>query len=228
MAEFRIERADDYLGKPVYDPYGRLVGHVISLFSDAHGNVLALEVCFADREYRQVPSEMFSLEGGLIVMAPEWLHAARTAKDRLERLKRRFAALEDLNNRKDVPKHAYEAFRKQLEGELARTKEEVGKVKELLRARIHELEDMLAELERAETNLKMGYVSGEISEKAYKAAHEHIRRHAEILNNEKEEVRKYLESLEALEAQPAQIMSKAPQPISSQQQPVPVVILDKG
>ena len=43
MPELTVEAIENYLGKPVNDPYGRRVGYIVSFYSDPDGRVTALE-----------------------------------------------------------------------------------------------------------------------------------------------------------------------------------------
>ncbi len=230
--EIVVDQIDEYLGKPVVDPYGRRLGYVIGFYSDADGKVRSLEVSLGDVEFKQVDIERFRFENGNIVLVPEWEFMAVQLENRILRLKKRIAALEELNARKDLPKHAYDSFKKSLDESLMKVKEDAKNVKEMLRKRIHELEDTILELEKAMTSIKVSYLSGEIPEKAYKAASEQIRRHLESCEMEKESVKQHLDKIEALESQPVDLSIKTtPVPQPQQQpsgQPMPVVVIEGG
>lgn len=229
MGALKVEEIDNYLGKPINDPYGRRLGYVIGFYSDHDGNVTALEVSLGDSEFKSVEIGRFRFDSGEIVLLPEWEYAALMLEERLARLKRRMAALEELSAKKDVPRHSYEVFKKMLEESLAKVKEEVKNVKEALIRRMHELEDSIVELERALTSLKVSYLSGEIPEKAYKSSIEQIRKYLEQAESEKESIKKHLDKIEALENQPIDIGIKAGAEQATQQpqqsQPIPVVVV---
>jgi len=225
-----VDQVDEYLGKPVIDPYNRRLGYVIGFYSDADGRVRALEISLGDVEFKQLDIERFKFENGNIILLPEWEFLALQLENRILRLKKRMAALEELNARKDLPKHAYDSFKKNLEESLMKAKEDAKAVKELLRKRIHELEDSILELEKAMTSIKVSYLSGEIPEKAYKSANEHIRKHLDSCELEKESVKQHLDKIEALESQPVDLSVKStPIPQAQGQpagQPIPVVVLE--
>jgi hypothetical protein len=80
------------------------------------------------------------------------------------------------------------------------------------------------------TSIKVSYLSGEIPEKAYKSAVEHIRKHLDSCELEKESVKQHLDKIEALESQPVDLTVKStPAPQAQGQpsgQPIPVVVLE--
>ncbi len=226
MSSIKVEFIENYLGKPVNDPYGRRVGHIVSFYSDADGNVTALEISFGDFDFKEIPIERFTFDGGEVILTPEWEFDAKTIENRLERLRKRATALEDLYAKKEIPRHAYEAFKKKLDEALMKAKEEAKEVKANLKKRQAELEDTILELEKAMTSLKVSYIAGEIPDKAYKVAADQIRKHLEHAQLEKESVKKHLEKIDALENQPIDITPATEEKIPEQEQAVPVVVLE--
>ena len=228
MGSIKVESIEGYLGKPVNDPYGRRIGHIVSFYSDPDGNVTALEISFGDFEFREIPIERFRFDGGEVILVPEWEFNAMVIENRLERLRKRITALEDLYAKKEVPKNSYEALKKKLETTFMQAKEEARKVKEQLKKRENELGDTILELEKAMTSLKVSYLAGEVPEKAYKVAADQIRKHMEHAESEKENVKKHLQRIEALENQPVDIGTTpvVEQP-PTQESALPVVVLEE-
>ncbi len=228
MKSIKVELIEGYLGKPVNDPYGRRIGHIVSFYSDPDGNVTALEISFGDFEFREVPIDRFNFDGGEIILVPEWEYNAMVIENRLERLRKRITALEDLYAKKEVPRNSYETLKKKLEATLMKAKDDAKNVKEELKKRLVELEDTILELEKAMTSLKVSYLAGEVPDKAYKTAADQIRKHMEHAQLEKENVKKHLEKIEALENQPIDIgtvhVEETP---STQETALPVVVLEE-
>lgn len=227
----KVDRVEEYLGQSISDPYGRKVGHIIGFYSDPDGNITSFEVSFGDSYYREIPVDMFKFDSNGIVMLPEWEYEAVKIERRLETVKKRLAALEELYGRKEIPQHSYEVFKKRLTDAIAKLSEESKKVKEELRKRIHDIEDQIVEIERAMTAVKMSYIGGEITEKPYRLAMEHLRRNLDILTREKESVKKHIDRIEALESIPSQALISAPsapaaEEAAPQSQPMNVVVLE--
>jgi len=229
----KVDEIEKYLGKPVNDPYGRRYGYVISFYSDSDGYVTALEISVGDMEYREIPIDRFIFNNGEIVIMPEWEYQAKLIESRLDRLRKRISALNELYAKKEIPKHAFEGYKKTVEDELIKTKEDARKICELLKKRMSELDNMMVELEKSITSLKMLYLAGEIDDKSYKTASDQIRKYLEIVIAEKDSVKKHLELIDKLEKQPVDVGVKITQEtsISSEQevkenQSIPVVVLE--
>lgn len=224
-----IERMEKYLGQPVKDPYGRVLGTVISFYSDSDGYVTSVEICLGETKFMQVPIDRVKLNNDALVLLPEWQYEAEKVAKRLERLRKRVHAIEDLYAKKEIPRHAYEVFKKKLDEELAKVKEKAEKVKEDLKKKLHELEDTIIQLERAFTAVKISYIAGEIGDKAYKQAADHLRRYLEYTMAERDDVKRYIERIEKLETQPPPL-HRAPEKVEGEvpggEQPLPVVVIE--
>ena len=231
MACETIEKVTECLNKPVVDPYGRRLGFIVSYYSNSDGKVYALEVNFNDTNYKEIPIERFTTSVEGIVLIPEHEYNAMLVENRIRIVKSRIASLEDLYSRKEIPVHVYEQFKKRLEEELTKLKSLAREVKEALRKRIHEIEDLIAEVEKSMSVLKTSYLAGEISEKPYLDALGSMKKSLEILMKEKDSLKKHIDAIESLEALPLApaISAKQPEktPIPTQQsQPVQVVVVE--
>lgn len=205
MLRIKVEEVEKYLGKPLSDPYGRRIGYIIGFYSDSDGNVTSLEISIGDYEFREINIDRFDLNNGDIVLIPEWEYDVKIIENRLERLRKRVIALNELYAKKEIPKHSYEKFKKNIENELLKTKEDARNIREVLKKRLNILEDTIVELEKTMTSLKMNYIAGEIPEKAYKTAADQIRKYLDLTQMEKESVKKHIERVELLEKQPIDI-----------------------
>ena len=226
-----IEKVTECLNKPVVDPYGRRLGFIVSYYSNSDGKVYALEVNFNDTNYKEIPIERFTTSVEGIVLIPEHEYNAMLVENRIRIVKSRIASLEDLYSRKEIPVHVYEQFKKRLEEELTKLKSLAREVKEALRKRIHEIEDLIAEVEKSMSVLKTSYLAGEISEKPYLDALGSMKKSLEILMKEKDSLKKHIDAIESLEALPLApaISAKQPEKTSiptQQSQPVQVVVVE--
>ena len=228
-----ISYVEKYLGKHVKDPYGRVLGVLVSFFGDADGNVDAVEICLGEREFIQVPIDQVRFIQDSVILIPNWQFEAEKVVKRLEILRKRLYALEDLYAKKEIPRHSYELFKKKLEDEFVKAKEEAKKVKDMLKKKVAELEDIIIELDKAFTSVKMSYIAGEISDKTYKTVADQIRKYLEYASHEKEDVKKFIDKMEGLESQPLPIQAvkstgeeKSKEDSLPQEQPMPVVVID--
>lgn len=221
----RVENVENYLGKPVYDPYGRRVGYVIGFYADQDGRVYSLEVSVGDFEFKEIPIDRFDVNNDGLILRPEWEHNAIIVENRIERIKKRISALNELYSKKEIPLHAYESNKKILENELMKVKEEAKNVREMMKKRMTELENIITELERTLASLRIFYLAKELSERSYKEASDYIRKQLEVAIREKENVKKHIERIDALEKQPIDIGSTQTD-VQQQVQPLPVVVLE--
>lgn len=224
-----IAKISEYLGKPVFDPYGRRVGYVVGIYSDVDGKVVSLEINVNDHEFREVPIDRFNIVQESIVLLPEHEYKAILVENRLKIVKSRLASLEDLYTRKEIPSHAYESLKKKLESEITTVKTLAKEVKDALRKRIHEVEDQIAEIERTTAALKTTYLAGEIPEKYYLVAIDMLKKSLEIFTKEKEALKKHLDLIESLESMPsAPAIGLAGQEKAGQSEghPVQVVVVE--
>ncbi|MEM0380595.1 MAG: CdvA-like protein [Desulfurococcaceae archaeon] len=228
MIHIRIEDVEKYIGKPVNDPYGRRIGYVIGFYSDPDGNVISLEISLGDYEFKEIKVDRFELNNGDLILLPEWEYEVKIIENRLERLRKRIIALNELYAKKEIPKHSYEKYRKIVENELLKTKEDAKNIREVLKKRLNTLDDTIIELEKTMTGLKMCYISGEIPEKAYKTAVDQIRKYIELTQMEKESVKKHLDKIESLEKQPIDIGLKTSEEKveAPSSQGIPVVVVE--
>ncbi|MEM4481832.1 MAG: CdvA-like protein [Desulfurococcaceae archaeon] len=222
-----IENVVECLGKPVVDPYNRRLGYITSFFSDVDGRVKSLEVNFHDEEYKEVAIDRFKISAESIVLMPEYEHRALVTENRLKLIKSRLASLEELYSRKEVPSHVYESLKKRLEEELASVKASAREVKDILRSKLHEIEDQIAEVERAAAALKTSYIAGEISEKPYLTVADMMKKSLETFQKEKDNIKKHLDKIESLEALPIgpAISAQQIKGTEGQQEPMQVVVL---
>ncbi len=199
MIVYTVETLDKYIGQKIKDPYNRTVGTLASIYSDVDGTVTAVEVLFGDIEFKTVEVGRLTIRNGELILLPKWKYIAMKVIDRLERARRRAKALEDLYAKGEIPKHAYEEFKNKVLRDLEKLKIEAKEAKDIIRKRMHELEDQIVQIEKALTALKMSYIAGEISERGYKPAADTLRQSRDRDLEEKNEAKKILETIQKLE-----------------------------
>ena len=226
-----LDQVEKFLGQVVRDEYGRSLGKLVAVFADVSGNVEAIEIAVNDYELVKVGAERIVRTPDALVVLPEWKIVSIDVENRLDRVKRRMRSLEELNRKGMIPTHAYDDMRKKLEAEFKRVKEDSAKVKEVLKAKINELEDQIIRYERAVANVYVLYMSNEISEQSYKASMDFLRNAKSKCIDEKKDVEKHLELLSKLEAEPVEPQVKstpATQPQLPQSTPIPLVVIEEA
>ncbi len=201
-----VDEVERYVGLEVKDPYGRKIGRIVALYSEVDGTVTGIELEVNEDTFTTVKADRIKItEDGELQIIPEWKVEALSLIKQLDKAKRRIKALDDLYSKNEIPRHAYEEFRKRVEKSLSALKVKARDVKQMLKKRTHALEDTIIQIEKAMTALKMSYLAGELSEKGYKAAVEALRQAKDKAVEEKEDIKKILNKIEKLEREPVEI-----------------------
>ncbi len=201
-----VDEVERYVGLEVKDPYGRKVGRIVALYSEVDGTVTGVELEVNEDTFTTISADRIKItEDGELQIIPEWKAEALSLIKQLDKAKRRIKALDDLYSKNEIPRHAYEEFRKKVEKSLSALKIRAREVKQMLRKRTHVLEDTIIQIEKAMTALKMSYLAGELSEKGYKSAVEALRQAKDKAVEEKEDIKKILNRIEKLEREPVEI-----------------------
>jgi alanyl-tRNA synthetase len=203
---------EKYVGENIKDPYGRVIGRLIAFYSDVDGTVTAVEIAKGDLGFETVPIERIKITSEGVSILPTWKSEAISVAAQFDRAKKRAKALEDLYAKSEIPRHAYDEFKKKVDAAITRLRSKNQEVKALLRRIMGELEDEIVHIEKALTAMKMSYIAGEISEKAYKAAAEALRTNRDKDLDEKNDIKKMLEKLTKLEEEPAQLAASSQAP----------------
>lgn len=232
-----LDQVDKFVGQMIKDEYGRVLGKLVAVFSNVSGEVESLEIVINDALYENVPITRVKLTPDGPVIVHEWKVLALGTENKLDRVKRRLRATEELFRKGSIPTHAYEELKKKLDGESKILKDEVNKVKELLRRRAGELEDTIIRLEKDLTNMQILYMSNEISDQAYKIASDVLRSNKAKTLDEKRDVEKHLELIAKLESEAGEIrpvsesttpasLTKAQADQMKTEQPIQVQVVD--
>ena len=221
-----IETITECLGKSIVDPYGRKIGFIVSYCSDIDGNIKTLEVNMNEIEYKELPIDRFKFTPEAIILLPEYEYRALLVENRLKFIKTRLASLEELYARKEVPSYIYEAQKKKLEEDLASIKNYAREVKDLLRTRLHEVEEQIAEIEKAISAFKASYIAGEIKEDIYFSTLDIMKKSLELFIKEKENIKKHIDKIESLEALPLSPAITQLKEGQNREQPINVVLVE--
>ncbi len=188
-----------FVGQQVKDPFGRILGTVVSMYSNVDGVVEGIELAKGNNVFEFIPADRLMRKNDELVIMPVWMAEARRVYKQLDTAIRRVKALNQMLANGDVSKQIVNEMKKKMEAEVNKLKGKVEDVKKKLRERLGELEDQILEMDKTIVNLQMTYMSGEISERNYKGAIEIIRHQKEIAFEEKKAIKEWQEKLEKLE-----------------------------
>lgn len=197
--ELTLDVVVKYLGQPLRDIYGRNIGVVTSVYSDVDGVVNSIEVMTNELIHETIPAKRLDITSDGLRLLPEWLVEAREIERRLDTVRKRLAALEELYRKGQIPHYAYEEVKEKLSSEMDRLRKRAKEAKESLRKRMNDLENMIIHIEKAMTHLLVSYTAGEIPETPFRSAIDKLRFSRQTAQNEKKDVEKHIELIEKLE-----------------------------
>ncbi|QIW24129.1 cell division protein [Sulfolobus sp. S-194] len=187
-----------FIGQKVKDVYGRDVGSIIHVYTEIDGTITGIEISYGN-SFVTVSPESVKMDGDNIVLLPEWKTEAIKILGYMEKIRRRQKALEELYSKQEIPKSMYDDMKRKLDSELLKLREEHAKLKSKLKNRLNEIEDQLAQIDKATISLKMSYISGELPETSYKNSMEILRQSKESYTLERDDIKKILDKLDGLD-----------------------------
>ncbi len=214
----RIEDVAGYLGLELHDPYGRIVGTLVTFYSNVHGEVEGFEVKVSDDRIQHFEADKIRVEDNKLVVLPEWKYRALRVIEALDRALKRKKAIEKTLSQTDLPSSVIDVYLKKLNDDIKRLKDEASKAKAEIKVRINRIEDEVLHVDRALVNLQIIYLSGEVSDTAFRKSSEQLKRVKDWLLQEKNDAREVIEKIEKLESSPV-LLSEAVSRKPKQQPP---------
>ena len=206
------------VGQLLKDVYGREVGYIVSVNTEVDGSVTEVAIA-RDSTIMVVDPSRFKLEGDTLVIIPEWKAETQKVTNSLDKIRRKLKALEELYNRGEIDRSDYEEMKRKFNSESNKLKESVSKLKSTLKNRLSEIDEQLMKIERTLISLKIGYLSAEIDERAYKSSLEQLKKIKESYIQEKDDIRKTLDKLDSMdkenvtELKPVTPVNLTPEPV---------------
>ena len=202
-----IDQVEKFIGQYVKEEYGRVLGKALTAFTDITGEVNSIELALNDSMLEKIPAERIKLTPDGLIIMPEWKVRTLSTENKLDRVRKRLRAVEELYRKGSIPVHAYEDMKKRLEAGFSKVKEEVKEVKEVLKKRANDLEYQITRLERDVSNLMMLYMSNEVSEGPYKAAVDYLKDSKARCVEEKKDIEKHINLIAKLESEASNIQN---------------------
>ncbi len=194
----KIEDISQYLGQVIHDVYGRKLGVLVAIYSDVDGTVTSIDVAKNDESYENIPADRIECCSEGIKIKPEWLVKAKKLERKLNVVKRRMKALEDLYGRGQIPEHAYRELKERLSKELERCKKEANELREELRKRTYDLENFVIKIEKAMTYVMVGFTADEVPQKGFDTAMNYLRFAKQCALEEKKDIEQHADLITKL------------------------------
>lgn len=213
-----METGRKFLGKPVFDVYGRNLGRIVGLNADVKSEVTQVEVELGSGEFFSCPSSQILIKGDSVSYVYQWKLDAENIEKALSLALRRLGALDELLRIGEIPKEIYEDFKKHHEASVSQLKERRRTLVEGLKERVGRLNSQIKELQIFLASLKMQHSTGEIGEATFKDVCGSIQAGLNRTSSEKEDIEATITELMQLELKhvPSPSLPKASQEVRPQ------------
>ncbi len=188
------------VGSIVLDPYGRKVGILVGFSSDFNSYVERVSILvFGDGKIHDYKPEAIEIRNGIVILKPEWKVSAERVATQYIKAVKKLEAVKEMHRKGEITREIYDQFAKKLEASIKRLRDEMVKVKELMKRRKSTLEAELDSIKVSRVNLRMALYAGELSRDDYNKAWDKLNDHEEKVKKEIDDINNMLKRLEELE-----------------------------
>jgi hypothetical protein len=194
-----------YLGKPVKDEYGHIIGTMASFQVTPGGRVDGVYIEHGDGQIKQYSSDQIKTENDEVVLFTPLKMQATNFCNQIPLLWRKTQAIKDLNEQKKIPEDMYGDLYSSFEGALNQLKTEAEHTIADVENEIDQCSKRVQGLHTALINLEIEREIGQIDDDSYQTAIEMVREGLKRINAEKndfEALRSKLSNMLLGEAQP--------------------------
>jgi hypothetical protein len=174
-----------YLGKPVKDEYGHIIGTMASFVVTPGGRVNAVFIEHGDGLIKQYSSDQVKTENEEVVLHAPLRMKATNFCNQIPLLWRKTQAIKDLNEKKKIPEDMYGDLYSSFEGALNQLKTEAESTVTEIDKEIEKCNQRVKELNSALINLEIEKEIGQIDEESYQTAIEMVKEGLRRVNAEK-------------------------------------------
>jgi gas vesicle protein len=174
-----------YLGKPVKDEYGHIIGTMASFVVTPGGRVNAVFIEHGDGLIKQYSSDQVKTENEEVVLHAPLRMKATNFCNQIPLLWRKTQAIKDLNEKKKIPEDMYGDLYSSFEGALNQLKTEAESTVAEIDKEIENCIQRVKELNSALINLEIEKEIGQIDEESYQTAIEMVKEGLRRANAEK-------------------------------------------
>jgi hypothetical protein len=174
-----------YLGKPVRDEYGHLVGTMASFVVTPGGRINSVFIDHGDGRIRQYSSDQVKTEKDEVVLYGPLKMKATNFCNQIPLLWRKTQAVKDLNEKKRIPEGMYGDLYSSFEGALNQLKDEAEDSVAEIDNELERCSQRVKELHSALINLEIEREIGQIDDESYQTAIEMVKEGLKRVNAEK-------------------------------------------
>ncbi len=174
-----------YLGKPVKDEYGHIIGTMASFLVTPGGRINGVFIEHGDGRIKQYSSDQIKTENDEVVLFSPLKMQANNFCNQIPLLWRKTQALRDLNEKKKIPEDMYGDLYSSFEGALNQLKAEAEGTIGDVEKEIENCTLLVKELNSALINLEIEREIGQVNEESYQTAIDMVKEGLKRINAEK-------------------------------------------
>jgi sporulation protein YlmC with PRC-barrel domain len=187
-----------FLGKQIFDMYGRRLGTIIGMTLNDFGEMQSLELEKGNNELQRLSVDQISMDRDKIIAISKWKIQIESLLKEMDSAQRRLAALSELLKRKEIPKNLYDELTQKYEDAIKNLKSKKSAAIEIIQSREKELDRQIEDLTKILIELKAGKWSEEFSSKVYEVASNSIEPNLEYVAKEKRDLVDHIAELTKL------------------------------
>jgi len=159
-----------YIGKPIKNEYGRIIGKVASFALTPSGKFDAVFVEFGDGQFTKQPMENLRFNGAEVTFISKIKNQAGILCDQIPLIWRKDQALKDLNGKRKISPDLYQELHNSFTSVLTQLKKDAQIIVEEAAIEIERCKEEISSLSYAIANLEIEHEIGKVDEENYKNA----------------------------------------------------------
>ena len=159
-----------YIGKPIKNEYGRIIGKVASFALTPSGKFDAVFVEFGDGQFTKQPMETLRFNGAEVTFISKIKNQAGILCDQIPLIWRKDQALKDLNDKRKISPELYQELHTSFNSVLTQLKKDAQIIVDESAIEIERCQEEISSLSYAICNLEIEHEIGKVDEENYKNA----------------------------------------------------------
>jgi hypothetical protein len=159
-----------YIGKPIKNEYGRIIGKVASFALTPSGKFDAVFVEFGDGQFTKQPMETLKFNNAEVTFISKTKNQASILCDQIPLIWRKDQALKDLNAKRKISPDLYQELHNSFTSVLTQLKKDAQIIVEEAAIEIERCQEEISSLSYAIANLEIEHEIGKVDEENYKNA----------------------------------------------------------
>jgi hypothetical protein len=159
-----------YIGKPIKNEYGRVIGKVASFALTPDGKFDAVFMEFGDGQFSKQPMENLRFSGSEVTFITKIKSQAGALSDHIPLIWRKDEALKDLCDKKKIAPEVFQDLHQSFGTVLSQLKKDAQVIIDESAVEIERCREEITSLSYAIANLEIEHEIGKVDEETYKSA----------------------------------------------------------